>query len=124
MVSSCRNGCLDDTLRDQMTHSTSIRSVPRLQAFMAAAVAVSMVGIAMGGGMAPIGGMGTAILSTVLGTVAVAESHRGTEQPLRGRADRCRGLFSIRPFGLERGSLLPVERHAGPARGNIPPPSC
>ena len=107
-----------------MTDSTSIRSNPRLHAFLAAAVAASMVGIAMGGGMAPIGGMGTAILSTVLGTVAVAERHRAADQPLRAHADRSRGLSSIQPRGLVCGSLLPVERHAGPARGNMPPPLC
>ena len=87
-------------------------------------MAVSMVGMGMGGVLTPIGGMGTAILGTVLGTVAVAENRRAAEQPLWALGDRRLSSFSTRSVGVGIIGGLPVERHAGPGRGNMPPPIC
>ena len=89
---------------------------------MAAAMAISLAGVAVGGVVAPVHGMGPALLGTMLVSGAASERTLEVEHAIvDAGSDWNEGRDSV-DTGRAVSETLPVERVSSPGRGDLPPP--
>ena len=105
-----------------MGTTSSIRTNARLHAFVAAAMAISFAGIAVGGVVSPVRGMGPALLGTMLVSNTAPERVLGVEQTLVRASLVAPGSGLLSASGGFDRVTLPVERTSSPGRGDLPPP--
>jgi hypothetical protein len=104
-----------------MPTSPRTRGGQRLTALLAAAMVLSMAGLAVGGAVAPVQGIGVAMLEAI----SASEARFGHHSPSFDARSATSGAACKGPTGTrQRESLFIVERLAMPGRGNLPPPRC
>ncbi len=107
-----------------MSPVLTLRASHRLNAVLAAAMALSLAGIAAGNVVTPVRGMGASLLGSVLSPCGSVDSRFSVNtRPVSQE-------FHSEPSQLASGSIqilpevaiLPAERPSAPGRGNLPPP--
>lgn len=107
-----------------MNTALTLRASHRLNAVLAAAMALSLAGIAAGSGVTPVRGMSASLLGSVLSPCGSVDSRFSVStqpiaQEFRSAPSR---VVSDRSQILPEVAILPAERPTAPGRGNLPPP--
>ena len=100
-----------------------IRTCHRLNAVLAAAMALSLAGIATGSAVTPVRGMGASLLGSVLAPCQAVDSRFSS----RALPDAKEQPHTLRPpaadmENLPEVAILSVHRPSAPGRGDLPPP--
>lgn len=106
-----------------MSHFEPIRNSHRLNAVLAAAMALSLAGIAAGSAVSPVRGMGASLLGTVLAPCQTVDS-RFSSQVLPDSKEQPHVLRPPAAIldNLPEVAILSVHRPSVPGRGDLPPP--